>query len=202
MNENRNLNASEDSSVFVCPSCDFNEYITSMEIQKFTYGTERTESLLEVKIPVHECKKCGFRFTDDKAEELRHEAICRHLGLMTPKEVYGVRAKYNLSRSEFAKISKLGEASLARWENSLLIQNAAYDNYLYLLLFEKNMNHLRDRERGADNKMVGFNVDQLNIFKTDVVMNERPKLYVLTNIEVSKIKGESSGFKLRKVIGF
>ncbi len=64
---------------------------------------------------------------------------------MIPADVAEVRKRYRLRREEFAAKTRLGEASLARWESGQLIQNAAYDNYLYLLTFEENMRRLEER---------------------------------------------------------
>jgi DNA-binding transcriptional regulator YiaG len=65
---------------------------------------------------------------------------------MTPAEVRAVRQKAgSLSRAEFARITRLGEATIGRWERGELIQNAANDQLLYLLTFPENVVRLRDR---------------------------------------------------------
>jgi hypothetical protein len=50
-----------------------------------------------------------------------------------------------MSRAAFAQLTKLGEATIARWERGGLIQNAAHDQFLYLLTFEENIKRLTDR---------------------------------------------------------
>src|SRR5437879_80238 len=55
------------------------------------------------------------------------------MGTRTPSEMRGIREQYQLSRSEFARITGLGEATLHRWENGLKFQNVANDEYLRLL---------------------------------------------------------------------
>jgi DNA-binding transcriptional regulator YiaG len=104
---------------------------------------------LTASVPVRICDECGFHFTDEAADDARHEAICRHLRVMTPQEIATVRKDYGLSRPEFARLTRLGEASLARWEAGLLIQNAAYDQFLYLLTFPENIERLKQRNREA-----------------------------------------------------
>jgi DNA-binding transcriptional regulator YiaG len=97
-------------------------------------------------VPLRRCRDCGFEFLDSVAEERQHDAVCRHLGVMTPAEIRQIRQKAgSLSRGEFAKISRVGEASLGRWERGELIQNAANDQLLYLLTFPENLNRLRER---------------------------------------------------------
>jgi len=76
--------------------------------------------------------------------------VCRHLGVMTPRDVEAVRTRLRMTRAAFADLTRLGEASLARWEKGLLIQNPANDQLLYLLLFPENVERLRSRVTTAD----------------------------------------------------
>src|SRR5207245_1327293 len=87
-----------------------------------------------------------------EAEDLRHETVCRHLKVMTPKEVSAVRKKYGLNREEFAAVTRIGDASLARWESGQVIQNPANDNFLYLLTFDDSLERLRMRDNRKPNK--------------------------------------------------
>jgi DNA-binding transcriptional regulator YiaG len=128
-----------------CPSCERRGVRTSIEEQRFPYGAGPDEVVLTARVPVMTCESCGFVFTDDLAEDARHEAVCVHLGVMTPREVLAVRERYGMSRAEFARITKIGEASLARWENGALIQNGAHDQYLFLLTHRDNLQRLLNR---------------------------------------------------------
>ena len=56
-----------------------------------------------------------------------------HLGVLTATEIRELRAKYDLSRAELARITGLGESSIARWETREIIQNVANDRHLRLL---------------------------------------------------------------------
>ena len=131
----------------VCPNCNGTEFGLERREQRFLYGREGEASELMAVVPVQACKTCGFEFTGEEAEEARHEAICRHLGLMTPKEIRALRERYEMTRVEFAELSRLGTASLARWEAGILIQNGANDQLLYLLQFEENVALLNQREK-------------------------------------------------------
>ena len=62
-----------------CPECDESEFTMSTEEDKFQYGIGPKSVEVIVSVPVHTCT-CGFQFTDYEAEELRHEAVCQHLG--------------------------------------------------------------------------------------------------------------------------
>ena len=139
------------SNAQICPECGSGSVVTRLEKQRFPYG-EGSESVeLEVSVPVRKCSECGFEYLDDAAEDIRHEAVCRHLGVFTPDEIRQVREAYGFSRAEFARLTRLGEATLTRWENGALIQNHAYDQFLGLLRFPENVRRLqRDRSTTAD----------------------------------------------------
>lgn len=117
---------------FHCPACDIGTLAERLVQQKFEYGVDNPVSL-SAEVMVHHCGSCGFEFTDESAEVARHAAVCRFEGLLTPQEIEAIRIRYGYSRTEFAGITKLGEATIARWERGSLLQNAAYDKYLRLL---------------------------------------------------------------------
>jgi YgiT-type zinc finger domain-containing protein len=126
-----------------CPNCGSTEVTTSYEQQKFLYGKEEVPLFAEV--PVHGCSQCNFRFTDSDGEEARENAIRRYLDVPSPKEIEAIRRRYEMSRSEFADVSGLGSASLARWEAGTLIPNVANARYMFLLSFSDNLIRLRER---------------------------------------------------------
>lgn len=125
-----------------CANCGSVNVSTSMEADRFTHGVGADAAELSVVVPVRTCSDCGTQFTDEEAERLRHEAVCRHLGLLTPSEIRDVRISYGMRRAEFANVTKLGEATLARWESGATLPNAANDRYLRLLRFPENLARL------------------------------------------------------------
>ncbi len=129
-----------------CPDCESDRVVTEWIDHRFPYGREETSVELSARVPVRRCEECGDQFLDAEAEDLMHEAVCRHLGVMTPREVRDIRRQSGgLSRAEFARITRLGEATIGRWERGELIQNAAYDQLLYLLTFPENLVRIRER---------------------------------------------------------
>jgi transcriptional regulator with XRE-family HTH domain len=138
---------------------------TALEDHQFTYGEGPGGVELTVRVPVRTCDDCGFQFLDEVGEAAKHDAVCRHLGIMTPAEILSIRKRYALSRAEFARLTKIGEASLGRWENALLMQNAALDNFLYLLTFMENIERLQWRR---PSEPVGF------AFPSERVSLDRP----------------------------
>jgi putative zinc finger/helix-turn-helix YgiT family protein len=142
-------------NIFECPNCDSVNVNTQMTPTKFKYGTGNKAVELEVLVPVRKCIDCGFEYVDAEAEDLKHAAICCHLNVMTPTEVEAIRKQYEFSRAQFAQVTRIGEASLSRWETGELIQNAAYDDYLYLLHFPENMDRIEKRHTAQQRKQQG-----------------------------------------------
>lgn len=99
----------------------------------FMYGVGDEAVELSADIPVHSCTRCDASYTGTEAERIEHDAVCRHLGVLTPEEIQGIRKRHGLSRAAFARLTGFGKASLARWERGELIQNISSDRYLKLL---------------------------------------------------------------------
>jgi DNA-binding transcriptional regulator YiaG len=136
------------AKTFRCPNCDSSDVKTTLETDRFDYGIGQDATTLEAEIPLRTCASCGFEYTDSEAEDIRHEVVCRHLGLLTPSEIEAIRNHFGPTRAEFASRSRIGEASLARWEAGQIFQNAANDNYIYLLAFMENWQRLQARGPG------------------------------------------------------
>ena len=128
-----------------CGMCGSSDVKTRRVEDSFEFKSGDSKFLLNVVIPVRSCIECSFEFTDSEADDLRHDAVCRKLGLLTSAEVRDVRR--DMSKAEFARQTGIGEASLGRWERGHLIQNAAMDNFLYLLNLPGNLEALRKRKK-------------------------------------------------------
>ena len=115
-----------------CPQCEgVVETVRHEDI--FRYGDGESAVNLPVILPVRICRACGIEFLDHEAERVKHEALCRHFGVLTPWEIREIRKRHDLSRAAFAEVTGLGAASLGRWETGALIQSLANDRYLRLL---------------------------------------------------------------------
>lgn len=158
MGERNNLIEFPQSEHIECPMCETHNVQTSIETETFPYGSGPDTVDLTARVPVRTCNDCGFQFTDDIAEEARHDAVCNHLGVMSPKKIVEIRKAYRMSRADFARLTRIGEASLARWENGLIIQSPAYDQFLYLLTFPENFERLKARKSGPEHGSAGRHV--------------------------------------------
>lgn len=125
-----------------CPLCDREGVITSWKDHTFSYGSGESEVELTVSVPVRRCDACEFEYLDESAERLKHDAVCGHLGVLSPIEIRLIREDHGMTRARFAQVTGLGEASLNRWENGLTIQTQANDRYLRLLARPEIMRQL------------------------------------------------------------
>lgn len=131
-----------------CPLCGNAGITTSWNPDVFNYGSGESMVELTVDVPVRRCKSCDIEYLDDEAERLKHGAVCRHLGVLSPDEIRHIRKGFGMTRAKFAQVTGFGEASLNRWENGLTIQTYAYDRYLRLLVAHPS--NIRDIERFAN----------------------------------------------------
>ena len=142
-NDTNQLSADGTPGDLECPLCGGDSIVTFLHSDTFKYGSGDSAATLHVNLPVRRCNPCKFEFVDHEGERLRHEAVCRHIGVLSPTEVRDLRARYGMTRAAFAQATALGEATLSRWENGALIQNRAHDRYLRLLRTPWIMNALR-----------------------------------------------------------
>ena len=126
-----------------CPQCEGSRVTTSMQDYEYVYGTGASAVKLNVKIPVHNCLQCELEYTDYEAQEIKHNALCQHFGVLNPDKIKQLRERYDVSRSAFAQLTGIGEASLNRWEKGINIQNLANDRFLRLLGEPATFMHLQ-----------------------------------------------------------
>src|SRR5687767_15315292 len=141
MNESNNEIDAESRSE-ACPNCGSHGIRTEMIEHSFEYGEGADAKILRAIVPLRKCNACGFSFLDHDAEQAQHAAICEHLNVMPPSRIKGLRKLHRLSVAQFAKLTRLGIASLRRWERGQSIQNGGYDDFLYLLGWQENVKRL------------------------------------------------------------
>ncbi len=115
----------------ICPMCDGASLEESLESEKFAFGDDSEQ--IDVDLVVITCSSCGFSFTDARAETARHDAACRHFGLLTPDQIRAVRMELSMSRREFNEAYGIPPASMERWENGKIIQSRSLDTLLRAL---------------------------------------------------------------------
>lgn len=130
------------SSRLTCPQCGAGGITTLSHRHSFNYGAGEDAVELTVDLPVRRCGACEFEYLDHVGEKLEHQAVCRHLGVLSPDEIRRLRIGHRMTRARFAHVTGIGEASLNRWENGLTVQTHANDRYLRLLARPENMQRL------------------------------------------------------------
>ena len=127
---------------FTCPDCGGHSTITVLHDDTFEYGSGDHPVTLHAVVPVHCCSQCEFEYLSHEGRLIKHEAVCRHLGLLTPAEIRRIREKHKMNLASFAGVTGLSKETLKQWENGAAIQNAAYDKYLRLLDSPENVRRL------------------------------------------------------------
>jgi putative zinc finger/helix-turn-helix YgiT family protein len=126
----------------VCPVCGKGVLESRVITERFDYGDgEEKVPVMAENVPVQVCTHCQETFSGPEAARIRHLAICRALGLLTPDEIRAIRGHLGLSLTQFAKLTDIGEATISRWERGRLLQNKAMDRYLRLL--DRNPGNVR-----------------------------------------------------------
>jgi putative zinc finger/helix-turn-helix YgiT family protein len=172
-----------------CPECGEHAVHFVMREQTFPFGEGEEQVSLTATVPVGHCEHCALEFTDGRAEVIRHEAVCAYLGIHSPREIIELRKQLNLSRAALADITRIGEASIARWERGAGIQNAALDQLLFLLSLNGNLNKLRARNARHIKEVIA------DVDLGAIDLNDRFKN--IKNIPAKE--NEARGFRLRLV---
>lgn len=116
-----------------CPACGSQQVSTRDALESFDYGSGDARVTLSAMMPTLQCSGCGLQYTDGRAEILRHNAVCAYLGVLNPEQIRAIRQSKGMSRQRFADITRIGSATLARWEAADVIQNPAMDVLLRLV---------------------------------------------------------------------
>src|SRR6516162_482732 len=112
MTMNSNLASLPLGEIRACDECGKRAVRVSFREQRFVYGAGSDAVELSARVPVWACEQCGNAYTEGDAEDLRHEAVCRHLGVLSPSDVRTTRERYGMSQAEFAKVTGFGIASV------------------------------------------------------------------------------------------
>ncbi|WP_419934616.1 hypothetical protein [Candidatus Palauibacter sp.] len=76
-----------------CDMCGNAGLKTELVRNPFIYAVGSGAVELSADIPVHTCATCAVSFTDEAAEGIQHDAVCRHLGVPTPDELRALRGR-------------------------------------------------------------------------------------------------------------
>jgi HTH-type transcriptional regulator / antitoxin MqsA len=119
---------------FTCPICrgaELQEVTVPREIQ----AGDRTR--LAYADELLECPECGERFSthDQRLATSRNRAAAlrTHEHLLTPAQIRGIRARYELSQAGLEELLGVGAKTVVRWERGSVRQSRAVDVLLRIL---------------------------------------------------------------------
>ncbi|HEY0929118.1 MAG TPA: hypothetical protein VGE27_04315 [Gemmatimonas sp.] len=125
-----------------CPLCEARAS-SRWQSHSFEYLDGAKTVLLSADVPVYTCEECSYEFLDWRAEVAKHEAVCRYLCVLTPAEIKSGRKRhYEANRAMYAKLTGIGEASIARYESGSQIQTRAIDRLMRLSFDPHNVRAL------------------------------------------------------------
>ena len=153
MNSDKSPIVASDREPFECPNCGSHRLVQRSAEDTFAYGADKQAVELKTTVLIDVCEHCGSAFASESAQVARNDAICQHLGILTPAEIRQLRDDVATTQSELSRITGIGKASLARWEAGDIFQNVANDRLLRLLRYPDNIQRLRALANGE--KMPG-----------------------------------------------
>src|SRR5437867_3036836 len=102
-----------------------------MRAEEFDFDLgDQTVKVRADNVPVQQCDQCGEVMSGPAAATVRHEAICRAAGLLTPAEIKAIREQFGWSQQYLADLTGLRIATVSRWERGRLLQNRSNNKVL------------------------------------------------------------------------
>ena len=123
----------------ICPNC---EKETELELIRATEDIEVRGEKIPVNMEYYRCLSCGEEFEDpqsddDPLDKAYREYRRRHQ-MVQPEEIRSLRKAYGLTQNEMAKLLGWGGATLSRYENGAL-QDEAHEKTLRLVMEPRNL---------------------------------------------------------------
>lgn len=133
----------------ICPSC---EKETDIElVRKIEEIKVRGESI-EVEMEFYKCLVCGEEFEDPRSDndplDKAYRKFRRRHGMIQPEEIRQLRKRYGFTQSEMSSLLGWGGATLSRYENGAL-QDEAHGKILHLITDPRNLLNLIEQSPDA-----------------------------------------------------
>src|SRR4051812_2013872 len=114
-----------------CPECEHGHLVPFTRDEEFDYDLgDETIKVIARDVPVERCNSCGTIASGPAAARVRHEAVCRAAGLLTPSEIKALREKFGWSQQHLADLTDFGIATISRWERGRLLPNRSNNKVL------------------------------------------------------------------------
>jgi putative zinc finger/helix-turn-helix YgiT family protein len=156
----------------ICPNC---EKQTELEVKHATEDVVVRGESIPVAVEYYKCLACGEEFEDpgshdDPLDKAYREYRKRH-SMLQPEEINALRKRYGLTQNEMSRLLGWGGATLSRYENGAL-QDDAHEKTLRLItephnllrlieespdtLTEEKRKHLIEQLRGEEGEAYSF----------------------------------------------
>ncbi len=133
----------------ICPNC---ERETELEFIKEKEEIVVRGEPIEVEVQYYKCSKCGEEFEEHNTEydplDKAYREYRRRHDMLQPEEIKDLRKKYGLTQGEMSKLLGWGGATLSRYENGAL-QDEAHEKALSLANDPRNLLELIERTPNA-----------------------------------------------------
>jgi putative zinc finger/helix-turn-helix YgiT family protein len=117
-----------------CPECGQGQLVAFTRTEEFDFDLgDETVKVRAENVPLQKCDRCGTIVSGPAAAKVRHEAVCRAAGLLTPTEIKAIRDQFGWSQQYLAQLTDFGVATISRWERGRLLQNRSNNKVLQAL---------------------------------------------------------------------
>jgi DNA-binding transcriptional regulator YiaG len=117
-----------------CPTCGHRPLELQHIRDEFDSGPDDNRvHIIADNVPVMACSQCGEKLRGPEAARVRHLAICRTLGLLTPEQIQKLRERLTKTPAEFARLTGIDAVTLDKLEHGRLLPSRSQDRYLRLL---------------------------------------------------------------------
>jgi putative zinc finger/helix-turn-helix YgiT family protein len=114
-----------------CPECDTGHLVPFTRDEEFDFDLgDETIKVFAKDVPVERCDSCGMIASGPAAAKVRHEAVCRAAGLLTPSEIKAIRDEFGWSQQHLADLTDFGIATISRGERGRLLLNRSTNKVL------------------------------------------------------------------------
>jgi putative zinc finger/helix-turn-helix YgiT family protein len=133
----------------ICPNCEKEtELIFFNTIEEISVRGEA----IPVNVEYYKCEECGNEFRDPRSQkdplETAYQEYRQRHGMLRPDQIRELREQYGLTQQELSKLLGWGGATLSRYENGAL-QDEAHETILEFIQEPHNMLELIEKKPGA-----------------------------------------------------
>jgi putative zinc finger/helix-turn-helix YgiT family protein len=117
-----------ESTSEMCPECHKGQLVSHSRTEEFDFdlGDKKIRVCAE-NVPYQVCDNCKEEMVGSEAVRIRHDAICRAAGYLSPAEYREVRESFGWSQQYLADLTGYGVATVSRAERGRLLPNLSYD---------------------------------------------------------------------------